>query len=772
MKVLVAVAFLLISAVVAAGIDVGHLAGSKSPAYVPLKTPGKVPGVAMVKAKPAAKASTNQKATSTKVDFLTQVQPILASTCYSCHGPDVHKGKLRLDVKDLAFAGGFSGPAIVPGDSKKSYLMQRILGTGDEPRMPLNHAPLTPEQIATIRTWIDQGAQWPDSASTSATKTEQHWAFVKPVHYTPPAVKTPAWVRNPIDNFVLARLEKDGLQPSATADRATLIRRVSLDLTGLPPTPEEVDAFIADKSPNAYEKVVDRLLASPHYGEQWGRHWLDIARYADTNGYEKDRARTIWPYRDWVINSINADMPFDEFTIEQIAGDMLPNATVAQKVATGFHRNTMINEEGGIDVEEFRYKALVDRVQTTATAFLGLTLQCAQCHNHKYDQLSQKEYYQFYAFLNNADEPEVEIPTPEVTAKRAEIQNKIAAIEANYENDFPLGLETLEWQPVKPTDLTSSSGATLKAQEDGSVLATGPVPETDKYTVTVHTNLKDITAFRLETLTDPSLPKNGPGRAGSNGNGNFVISRFKVTAAPLAGGDAKPVSFSSAQADFSQPGFEVTNLIGGKPDKGWAIDDGSGSLNKNRTATLQTGEKVGFDGGTTLTFTIEQNYSKHTLGHFRISAGHKVTTLPEVAAQPVAEQRRQFLQAQFAAWEKQVAAKCVHWSPLEPLKFSRNYGGSITKLDDNSLLFTGDNYYRDQYDLEFNTPLKNITAIRVEVLPHPALPNGGPGRNPNGGYLLSELNASAAPLDKPDALNPLVLQNATADYGTAPQNAI
>ena len=267
-----------------------------------------------------------------------------------------------------------------------------------------------------LRAWIDQGAKWPAEADAIASAASTHWAYKKPERPALPKVKNAAWPRNEIDLFVLARLEKEGLTPQPEVDRARLIRRVSLDLIGLPPTIEEVDAFLADKSPDAYDKVVDRLLSSPHYGERWARPWLDLARYADTNGYEKDSRRVMWPYRDWVINALNKNMPFDEFTIEQLAGDLLPNATLDQKIATGFHRNTMINAEGGVDPEEYRVAAVIDRVNTTATVWLGTTLGCCQCHSHKYDPFKQKDYYQFMAFFNNTadigpgEDPKLELP--------------------------------------------------------------------------------------------------------------------------------------------------------------------------------------------------------------------------------------------------------------------------------------------------------------------------------------------------------------------------
>jgi mono/diheme cytochrome c family protein len=342
-------------------------------------------------------------------DYVRDVKPLLAKHCLSCHGPDKQRSGLRLDTAVFALKGGNSGPAIVPHKSSESRLIVAISGGKDDiPAMPPKEKPpLSQEEIAILRAWVDAGAPAPanETVAKSTTPASQHWSFRPISRPAEPAVKNPAWVRNPIDRFVLARLEKENIAPSPEADRVTLLRRVSLDLTGLPPTPQEVEDFLNDKRPDAYERVVDRLLASPHYGERWGRHWLDLARYADSNGYSIDSPRSIWPYRDWVIKALNKDMPFDQFTIEQLAGDLLPGATIDQKVATGFHRNTQINEEGGVDKEQFRVESVVDRVNTTGTVWLGLTIGCCRCHDHKYDPLTQREFYQIFAFFNNQDEP-------------------------------------------------------------------------------------------------------------------------------------------------------------------------------------------------------------------------------------------------------------------------------------------------------------------------------------------------------------------------------
>jgi mono/diheme cytochrome c family protein len=343
------------------------------------------------------------KAVAEQVDFAKVIQPLLARSCVACHGPAKQLANLRLDTPKGLLDGGDSGPIFVAGKSQDSRLIHAVTGTNDAAIMPPKQPRLTQGEIATIAGWIDQGAKLPNLVVAEAKKPT-HWAFL-PVAKPP----IPMSAAHPIDAFVLERLSKEKLKPSPEASKETLLRRLSLDLTGLPPSPKEIDDYLADTRADAYERQVDRLLASPHYGERWGRHWLDLARYADSNGYSIDSPRTIWPYRDWVINAINRDLPFDRFTIEQLAGDLLPKATLEQKIATGFHRNTQKNEEGGIDVEQFRVESVVDRVNTTGSVWLGLTVGCCQCHNHKFDPLSQKEYFQLFAFFNNQDEPELSL---------------------------------------------------------------------------------------------------------------------------------------------------------------------------------------------------------------------------------------------------------------------------------------------------------------------------------------------------------------------------
>ncbi|HEV8058321.1 MAG TPA: PSD1 and planctomycete cytochrome C domain-containing protein [Gemmataceae bacterium] len=338
------------------------------------------------------------------VDYVRTIKPLLSRSCIGCHGPDKQRSGLRLDTAAAARAGGDSGPALIPGNAKGSRLVRAIRGEPGVEAMPPKPPRLTVAEIDLIERWIDQGAIAPAVESASLPAKALHWSF-RPIEPTQlPKVRDPSWARNGIDRFILSRLEKEQIAPAPETDRVTLLRRLSMDLIGLPPSPEEVDSFLADGQPDAYERQVNRLLASPHYGERWGRHWLDLARYADSNGYSIDAPRTIWPYRDWVIKALNSDMPFDRFTVEQLAGDLQPKATMDDKIATGFHRNTQINEEGGIDKEQFRVEAVIDRVNTTGSVWLGLTVGCCQCHNHKFDPLSQREYYQFFAFFNNQDD--------------------------------------------------------------------------------------------------------------------------------------------------------------------------------------------------------------------------------------------------------------------------------------------------------------------------------------------------------------------------------
>ncbi len=499
------------------------------------------------------------------------------------------------------------------------------------------------------------GVDAQEAKAGAATEINHHWAFIPPVRPSIPEVQNRNWIRNSIDNFILARLEKEGLTPSVEADRITLLRRLSLDLIGLPPSIEEVDAFLRDRSPKAYEKQVERLLSSPHYGERWGRVWLDAARYADSDGYEKDKQRRVWFYRDWVINSMNDDKPYDRFVIEQIAGDLLPNPTQDQLAATGFLRNSMINEEGGIDPEQFRMEAMFDRMDAVGKGILGVTIQCAQCHNHKFDPLKQEEYYRMMAFLNNSHEASIAAYTPQEQMKRAMIFNQTRELEEELQHRSPnwqskmaeweamAGKSLPEWIILKPeVDDISTGGQKYLPLNDSSFLAQGYAPTKHRVKMTVRADLNNITAFRLELLNDPNLPLGGPGRSI---NGTSALTEFEVEAAPAA--DPKNVTkirIVRASADYNQPErllepiFDdrsnrkritgpIDFAIDGKDETAWGIDAGPGRRNFPRHAVFIADKPLSFEGGVILTFYLKQNHGgwnsddnqNNNLGRIRLS---------------------------------------------------------------------------------------------------------------------------------------------------------
>jgi Protein of unknown function (DUF1553)/Protein of unknown function (DUF1549)/Planctomycete cytochrome C len=401
------------------------------------------------------------------IDYTIQVKPLLTRHCVSCHGAAKPRGGLRLDTAEAALKGGKSGAVVVPGRGDESPLVAALRGDGTSERMPLKRPPLAESEIRLIEDWIDQGAKAVVGEKPGVPPAEVHWAFRGPKRAEVPASIGPGWAGNPIDGFVRKRLGLAGLAPSPEADRSVLLRRLSLDLTGLPPSPGEAARFTADLSPDAYEGAIERLLASPHFGERWARVWLDQARYADSNGYNIDAPRSIWKYRDWVISSLNSDVPFDEFATDQIAGDLRKGASLNQRIATGFHRNTQINQEGGIDVEQFRVDAVLDRVNTSGTVFLGLTVGCAQCHDHKYDPISQREYYRLFAFFNNADEPDLEIASAEELARRGAIRARIEAFHADLNARHPdLDERERQWEPTVALEFKQAQEADVRVAFD------------------------------------------------------------------------------------------------------------------------------------------------------------------------------------------------------------------------------------------------------------------------------------------------------------------
>jgi hypothetical protein len=611
------------------------------------------------------------------VRFARDIEPILRAHCYECHDGAKKTADLRLDIRANAMRGGESGDAaIVPGNSDASGLIARVTDDDTSQRMPPERPPLGQQQIDLLRRWIDQGADWPDQLAGEDIDPSQHWAFRPPQAPPLPQVHRDNWVRNEIDRFVLARLEQVGLTPAIEADRTTLIRRLYLDLIGLPPTVEEVDAFLLDNRPDAYQQLVESLLRSPHYGERWGRVWLDAARYADSDGYEKDKLRQVWFYRDWVIQALNDDMPYDEFIIEQLAGDMLPGATQSQRVATGFLRNSMINEEGGIHPEQFRMLAMFDRMEAIGKSILGLTIQCGQCHNHKYDPLTQQEYYQLFAFINNDHEANVAVYTAQEQKQQSTIRKQIAQIERQLQDHHPDWESRMSawedlvrgdqptWQVIQPdVDSDSTGGQKYLPQEDGSFLALGYAPTKHTVKMTITSRMQGITGFRLELLTDPNLPCGGPGRAVY---GTAALTEFSVEAGPGDGSSPpREIKWADATADINppesplEPMFDdrsgdrrvtgpVQFAIDGNRLTAWGIDAGPGRRNQARKAVFRAAEPISSPAGETkLIIHLKQDHGgwnsddnqNNNLGRMRLS----ITTADHPQADRLPAEVRQIL---------------------------------------------------------------------------------------------------------------------------------
>ena len=639
------------------------------------------------------------------VDFNRDIRPILSANCFSCHGQDPGKrqANLRLDLREGAIAARGTNRAVVPGRPDQSTLIARINASNALQVMPPEASGhhLTREQKAILTRWVQQGAPY-----------AVHWAFAPVVRPVVPVVSG-ATLRNPIDAFVQARLAKEGLRPSPETDPATLIRRVSLDLTGLPPTPAETEAFLREvaaerasrklarmgdagkgkiaapaASPSSpisdltspYERAVDRLLASPRFGEHWARMWLDLARYADTQGYEKDLPRTIWRYRDWVIDAFNADMPYDQFTREQLAGDLwvqeemrkrgneemgkslsissltdLPTDLRGALLATAFHRNTMTNTEGGTDPEEFRVAAVKDRVDTTMQVWMGLTMGCAKCHSHKYDPITHQDYYRFYALLNQTEDanrgnefPTVVTPTEEQSVRLAALDDKLKGLREAFWKPLPeLAAQQRVWEgelaarkqwlPLRSETAVAASGATLKHRADGAVVVSGTRAERDTYMLTLPLPLpaEAVTSLRLEALKDPSLPNGGPGREATDQN--VVTSELTVEQIGPEGART-PVPLRNPRADFEQGGWPIAAAIDGSPDKGWAFSPQNAQAH---VAVFDLAQSLPASAGK-LVVTIRQEYPKLQHGCFRLSVSSaepkllkaELQSLSEVAAVP------------------------------------------------------------------------------------------------------------------------------------------
>ena len=590
------------------------------------------------------------------------VRPILSDRCFLCHGPDREKrqANLRIDTAEEATKDRPKGAAIVPWNSKQSQLWQRITSADEKFMMPpsdsTKHA-LDASQREIIRRWIEEGAQY-----------ESHWAFTPPVRSRVPTTNTPQWAANDIDHFLLAKMEKAGVAPSPPAPKTTLVRRIFLDLTGLPPTPEEIASFVSNGSQNARAELINRLMTEEPYRSRFAERmavpWLDIARYADTSGIHMDAGRSIWPWRDWVINAFKTNKPYDQFIVDQLAGDLIPNATAEQKVASGFNRNHVTSDEGGAINEEYLLEYAVDRVATTGAAFMGLSVQCARCHDHKFDPITSEDFYGMVAFFNSNEEPgiysqstdatrslepSIDLPTAEQTSQIEELEKTVRAFSEERNQTSPDEIREfeqyraaisnstdIEWMPSQLVDAHSAHGATLTIQSDGSVLASGTNPNDDEQTLTLETEATDIRMLALEALTDPTLPS---GRVGRAPNGNAILDSIEVEAvSKLDPTKTERVVLDWAWADVEQPNgdFKITNALTVNDGREWAVD--GHHLEGNRLALFTATKPFGFAGGTQLRVKLGyvSPYSQHSLGRVRISlakvSDSLMAKLPDVSS--------------------------------------------------------------------------------------------------------------------------------------------
>lgn len=551
------------------------------------------------------------------ISFRKDVQPVIKSTCVGCHGKN---GAAGLDLSTDAAI--LKTKTILKGNAEKSVFLRRIKGLDGKPQMPMGFKPLTAEQVKTIETWINEGANIDKAKAV-------HWAYVAPKKPAIPTQKA-KWSSHPIDAFTLEKMTQQGYKPSPRASKETLARRASLDLIGLPPTVQELDQFLQDKSPKAYENYVDRLLASPHYGERQARIWLDLARYADSNGYEKDQNRVMWPYRDWVIQAFNRNLPFDQFTVQQLAGDMLPSPTEDQLIATGFHRNTMFNEEGGNDPAESFYKTIIDRVATTSTVWLGSTIQCAQCHDHKYDPFSQKDFFRMYGVFANVDyyvygdytksdverwiEPAINVQTAKDRRESQVLETNLARLidkrqrmgigqSPRFQRWLSAKDQKLNWKALKLTSSKIASGSTISEDSNGVLNVSGPKGKIDTYELTFTAPNTSVSGLKIEVV-----PVDGA--VGRSNSANFVLTGLKVKS------DSYDQTIKLADASFIQEGYSLENLSNNDVEKGWAVYPRG---NIGHQLILDFGTKL--TGKTiSLEMKFDSKWEQHTIKSFRISS--------------------------------------------------------------------------------------------------------------------------------------------------------
>ncbi len=638
-----------------------------------------------------------------RVEFNRDIRPIFSDTCFACHGPDVAKvkAKLRLDSFEAAIKGGKSEkPAIVPGHPEKSQVMERLLTKDADEHMPPAdfHKVLTAAQIDTVRRWIKQGAEY-----------QGHWAFIPP---SKPATPTIPANGNAIDAFLAQGLAAKGLSPNGDAPKTTLLRRAALDLTGLPPTDADLQAFLRDASTEAWPKAVDRLLASPRYGENMAMQWLDFARYADSNGFQSDTQRTMWPYRDWVIKAFNDNKPFDQFTLEQLAGDLLPNATRDQIVATAFHRNHRLNGEGGRIVEEWFAENVIDRVETTGSTWMALTMNCCRCHDHKYDPITQKEFYQFFAYFNSNQEsgvlgdfggagttrrggntpPLLSLPTLEEQKKIDDAASVLATAEAALNNTpaeqpelyhkwlsdkrLAFSQSGTPWNILEGEKVAAEQGTTFKRLEDGTWLALGTAPAKETYLIESQPAAGLLTAVRLEAFPDDSLPGKSLGRGS---NGNFVLSSIDVRLV-TADGKTSSLPITKAETDFDQPGWSIAGLAKAPPAKGkakkaapgsvgWAIGGNIPENRVHRQAIFTVAPTLIPTGAKLIVVLRHDSFGGHSIGRFRLNTSSQDAKLLSLKSDPKSETLRRLLgrpDAELTDINRKAIAKLFTESPEHP----------------------------------------------------------------------------------------------------------